>query len=141
MSNLEFESAADGEGASGRIADLSERQYDCLVRAGEGMSSKEIGRVLGISPSTVDNHIHVAITKLNAKNRWHAAQLIGPIRTKIELTPEPSFKLIPPLGGRSNRTPARWRMTQMLAIAALSMIALTAAIVLIMGAIEVFGLG
>ena len=140
MGNSDNGSAAAGESESGRIADLSERQYACLVRAGEGMSSKEIGRVLGISPSTVDNHIHAAITKLNAKNRWHAAQLLDPNRTKIELAPESSFKLIPPLGGRPNKTLARWRLTQMLAIAALSMIALTAAIVLVLGAIEVFGL-
>lgn len=67
MGNSVNEGAGDGEGEIVRGADLTERQYDCLLRAGEGMSSKEIGRVLGISPSTVDNHIHVAITKLNAK--------------------------------------------------------------------------
>jgi DNA-binding CsgD family transcriptional regulator len=140
MGNAENERAVAEEPERGRIADLSERQYDCVMRAGQGMSSKEIGRVLGISPSTVDNHIHVAITKLNAKNRWHAAQLLDPKRTKIELAPEPVARLIPPLGGRPNTVAAQWRLRQILAIAALSMIALTAAIVLILGAIEVFEL-
>ena len=140
MGNSVNEGAGDGEGEIVRGADLTERQYDCLLRAGEGMSSKEIGRVLGISPSTVDNHIHVAITKLNAKNRWHAAQLLDPNRTKNVVAPEPSPRLIPPLGGRPNTAASQWRLTQMAAIAVLSMIALTAAIVLILGAIEVFDL-
>ena len=140
MGNSVNEGAGDGEGEIVRGADLTERQYDCLLRAGEGMSSKEIGRVLGISPSTVDNHIHVAITKLNAKNRWHAAQLLDPNRTKNVVAPEPSHRLIPPLGGRPNTAASQWRLTQMAAIAVLSMIALTAAIVLILGAIEVFEL-
>ena len=60
----------------GAIAGLSDRQLACLAHAGEGMSSKEIGRLLGISPSTVDNHIHVAVAKLHARNRRHAAQLL-----------------------------------------------------------------
>ncbi len=123
-----------------RIADLSERQYDCLVRAGAGMSSKEIGRLLGISPSTVDNHIHVAITKLNAKNRWHAAQLLHPDRTKTDQVGASTVPLLPPLGGRPNTGSVRRRLTQILTIAALSLIALTSATVLVLGAIEVFDL-
>lgn len=134
--NDEAQGARDG---SPGAAELSERQYACLIRAGEGMSSKEIGRVLGISPSTVDNHIHVAITKLNARNRWHAAQLLRPIRREEEPPVRALAPLVPPIGGRPNTAPPRRRLTQIMAIAATSLIALTSACVLILGAIEVFG--
>lgn len=122
------------------ISELSDRQYACLVHAGEGMSSKEIARLLGISPSTVDNHIHVAITKLHAKNRWHAAQLLHPHWRKTETSAPPTDGLIPPVGGRPNITPARRRLVHILTIAATALIVLTAAVVSILGAIEVFGL-
>lgn len=127
-----------GQEISPGIADLSDRQHACLVRAGEGMSSKEIGRLLGIAPSTVDNHIHAAITKLHARNRWHAAQLLHPNRTKDELPDRPKAAVVPPVGGRLNTMSIRQRLTQMLTIAAMSLIALTAASVVVMGAIAVF---
>lgn len=120
-------------------ADLSDRQYACLVRAGEGMSSKQIGRLLGISPSTVDNHIHAAITKLHARNRWHAAQLLHPNPSKDDSAARGRAALIPPIGGRLNTLSARQRLTQMLTIAAIALIALTSAYVVVLGAIHVFG--
>lgn len=104
------------------------------------MSSKEIGRQLGISPSTVDNHIHAAVTKLNAKNRWQAAQLLHPVRQQNGLNQPTSSTLIPPLGGAKNTTPARSRVIQMLAIAVISIIVVSSATVLILGAVAVFGL-
>jgi len=103
------------------------------------MSSKEIGRLLGIAPSTVDNHIHVAITKLHARNRWHAAQLLRPKRRESRPAGQGESVLLPPLGGRSNNASARQRLMQIAAIATTSLIALTAGVVLILGAIEVFG--
>lgn len=130
---------SDG-GRQAGVADLSERQYACLVKAGEGLSSKEIGRQLGISPSTVDNHIHVAVTKLHARNRWHAAQLLHPNRTKDESVAQPDTSLLPPIGGRPNTTATRQRIIQILSVAATSLIAVTAACVFILGAIEVFEL-
>lgn len=122
------------------VADLSDRQYACLLRAGEGMSSKEIGRLLGISPSTVDNHIHVAVSKLHAKNRWHAAQLLHPNPTEDQLAAITRAALVPPIGGRLNTLSVRQRLTQMLTVAAMALIVLTSAYVLILGAIAVFGL-
>lgn len=62
------------------LSELTDRQLECLRLIGEGMSSKEIGRTLGISPSTVDNHIHTAVAKLHVRNRWQAAQLLHPER-------------------------------------------------------------
>lgn len=139
MGNSFSDQSPDGSGDHAAIAELSERQYACLVKAGEGMSSKEIGRLFGISPSTVDNHIHVAITKLHARNRWHAAQLLHPDRRKAETVAKGGSTRIPPIGGRPNTAPVRQRLTQILTIAATSLIALTAACVTILGAIEVFG--
>lgn len=103
------------------------------------MSSKEIGRQLGISPSTVDNHIHAAVSKLNAKNRWQAAQLLHPVRHQNGLDQSPSSGLIPPLGGAENTTPVRSRVLQILAIAAISIIVVSSVVVLILGAVDVFG--
>jgi DNA-binding CsgD family transcriptional regulator len=136
------EDQAPGEGGQGTgAADLSERQYACLIHAGEGMSSKQIGRLLGISPSTVDNHIHVAITKLQARNRWHAAQLLGPLRQQNGSNCANGAGLLPPIGGKPNTSSASKRLRHILAIATISIIALTASTVLILGAIDVFQLG
>ena len=140
MERLESDQTPDK--ASDRVGatDLSERQYACLTYAGEGMSSKEIGRLLGISPSTVDNHIHVAITKLHARNRWHAAQILDPNRRKTDSTPQPGAGLLPPVGGMPNVTPGRRRLVQIATIAATGLIVLTSAVASIVGAIEVFDL-
>lgn len=128
------------QGSAPGVAELSERQHECLSRAGEGMSSKEIGRLLGISPSTVDNHIHAAISKLNAKNRWQAAQLLQPVRDQNGSDHRHSHPLVPPLGGSKNSTPAYRRLAQILAIAVISIIVVSSAIVLILGAVDVFAL-
>ena len=50
------------------IAQLTERQKDCLRLVGQGFTSKEIGRELDLSPSTVDNHVASAVPVLNATN-------------------------------------------------------------------------
>lgn len=123
------------------VAGLSHRQYECLVRAGEGMSSKEIGRALGISPSTVDNHIHAAILKLQAKNRWQAAQLVRPTHIQNGSFRPLASPTVPPWGGRENTASTRKRLFQIVAIGVLSVIVLTSASVVIMGAVDVFGLG
>ncbi len=51
------------------------RKGDCLREAAKGYSSKEIGRVLGISPNTVDNHILEIRKQLGNVSKWKAAQL------------------------------------------------------------------
>lgn len=135
------EQLSSGGGDRAGIAELSERQYACLMHAGEGMSSKEIGRLLGISPSTVDNHIHVAVTKLHARNRWHAAQLLNPVWQQNGPKSEPHDGWIPPLGGVTNISNSRRRLLQILAIAVISIIVLTSLVVSIMGGAAVFGPG
>lgn len=122
------------------IAGLSDRQIACLARAGEGLSSKEIGRLLGISPSTVDNHIHFAVAKLNAKNRWEAARLLQPERQQNGAKPTKLGRLVPPLGGSPNTLNIRGRLVQILAIGTISIIALTSFVILVLGAVAVFDL-
>ena len=62
--------------ASNRTEQLSPREREVLVLAGDGLSSKEIARRLDISPRTVDTHIGHAIAALGARNRLEAAVLV-----------------------------------------------------------------
>lgn len=57
--------------SSGGIAprQLTRRQAECVELVAKGLSSKEIGRELGISPSTVDNHIAAVMHQFNLPNR------------------------------------------------------------------------
>lgn len=120
------------------IEELTDRQAECLRLTSDGMSSKEIGRLLGISPSTVDNHIHAAVAKLHAKNRWHAAQLLHPDRITSHEDELGKRKLLPPLGGRVNKLPAKRRLLQIMSISIIAVIAMTAAISSIIAALDVF---
>jgi DNA-binding CsgD family transcriptional regulator len=55
---------------------LTDRQKDCLRLVADGYTSKEIGRKLGLSPSTVDNHILAATQLLGAMNRAEAGRIL-----------------------------------------------------------------
>lgn len=66
-------SAEDSEGDGQRPA-LTRRQAEVLQLTGGGMTSKEIGQVLKLSPGTVDNHIAAAITALDSRTRTEAVQ-------------------------------------------------------------------
>lgn len=120
------------------LSELTHRQKECLNYIAEGMSSKEIGRALGISPSTVDNHIHTAIAKLHVKNRWQAAALLHPEPTEVHPERISKRRIIPPLGGTRNFEKSSTRLLQMLSVAAVSLAIVSAAIASIVGAIQVF---
>lgn len=60
---------------------LTPREYDCLLWAGEGKTDWEISVILGISRSTVLKHIAAAREKLGAVNKAHA--IAKAIRTKL----------------------------------------------------------
>jgi DNA-binding NarL/FixJ family response regulator len=66
-------SVDDSEGDRQRPA-LTRRQAEVLQLTGAGMTSKEIGQVLKLSPGTVDNHIAAAIAALDGKTRSEAVQ-------------------------------------------------------------------
>lgn len=54
------------------VSDLTQRELDCLRWAAEGKSDWEVGRILGISPATVEKHNLSLRVKLGAVNRGHA---------------------------------------------------------------------
>jgi len=51
---------------------LSRRQQDCLAFAASGLSSSQIGRRLGVSPRTVDEHLMLACRALGVRTRVQA---------------------------------------------------------------------
>ena len=52
--------------------ELTRREMEALTLLGQGMTSHEIGRVLGISNHTVDWYMNGIQDKLSARNRHHA---------------------------------------------------------------------
>lgn len=134
------------------VARLSQRQIECLSLAGEGHTSKEIARAICISPSTVDNHIRLAIERLSAKNRMDAIRILrdstpdpnaenGGLPTDYITPSERESRVVsahlPPLGGVENNLPASRRVAHILRVAVLSVMASGAAILTIMGTVHV----
>lgn len=129
---------------------LSERQIQSLLLVAKGMTSKEIGRELGISPSTVDNHISAAIDRLGARNRVDAARMIvpsiadcktdhwmlAPIMEKDE-TADFAWWMPPPLGGRPNTLTTGQRAYRILQVALLSVMGVAAGILTIAGVVHI----
>ena len=55
---------------------LSARQADCLRLAGQGLSSRQIARRLGLSARTVDDHILLGCRWLGVRTRVQAVALL-----------------------------------------------------------------
>jgi DNA-binding CsgD family transcriptional regulator len=66
------------------VASLSGKQLQCLELVGEGYTSAEIEGLLGISTSTVNTHIALAVRKLDAPNRMHAARMLREHRLALD---------------------------------------------------------
>lgn len=60
---------------SGRV--LSPRELEVVRRAGAGLSNKQIGLELGITPETVETHLKRARSKLGAVSRRDAARIVA----------------------------------------------------------------
>lgn len=61
-----------------RLSDgLSARQADCLRLAGQGLSSRQIARRLGLSARTVDDHILLGCRWLGVRTRVQAVALLA----------------------------------------------------------------
>jgi len=54
---------------------LTPREADVLRAAADGISTEQIGGVLGLSPTTVRNYTSNAITKVGARNRIDAIRI------------------------------------------------------------------
>jgi DNA-binding CsgD family transcriptional regulator len=127
-------------------ARLSERQRQCLDLVGQGFTSKEIGRQIGLSPSTVDNHIRAALERLGMTDRASAARAMSALTAgddgasaRPEATaPLPSFFALPPLGGAVNRLSARRRVWHIVQIALLGIMGMTAVVITISGLVNLF---
>jgi DNA-binding CsgD family transcriptional regulator len=61
----------------GQVERLTATQKACLRLVFLHMSSKDIGKQLGTSPHTVDNHIKAAMQRLGVENRRMAARLLA----------------------------------------------------------------
>ena len=60
---------------------LTRREQEVLARIGQGMPSVEIGRLLGISPKTVDTHVAHMMIKLEV----HKATALAAIAVRAGL--------------------------------------------------------
>jgi DNA-binding CsgD family transcriptional regulator len=151
---------------SGLITDrLTERQKDCLRLVAQGYTSKEIGRQLDLSPSTVDNHILAATQVLGAMSRAEAGRLLASaeVRQKMPSQPETlaeptvsrllsapaerqafsvmSQKLwsLPPIGGYNNELDATERTIRIIQVAVIGFGTVISIAVLIAGAFTLLG--
>ncbi len=68
-------SAPDSRRPEDAVASLTTRERDVLKRVAQGLTNKEIGRELLISPATVKVHVERIIAKLGVTDRTQAAVL------------------------------------------------------------------
>ena len=73
---------------------LTPRERECLRLVYEHLSSKEIGRRLGISKHTVDTHVDKARQRLGAQDRYDAARRVAAV--------ERAFTILTPSGPDTN---------------------------------------
>jgi len=139
---------------------LTVRQRACLELVAVGFTSKQIARKLGISHSTVDNHVLAATQLLGVTDRREAGRLVSKYRQELprhaaELTdnenssivemreawtqPSPAgLKLLPPVGGELNEQTLGHKTVQIVSIAFLSTVVVIAMALLISGAFKAF---
>jgi DNA-binding CsgD family transcriptional regulator len=143
---------------------LTERQKDCLRLVAQGYTSKEIGRMLDLSPSTVDNHILAATQLLEAPSRAVAARMLhsSDARQKLPSQPQPladpmlsgvlpspavgAFWVelgrrifsLPPIGGQRNDLDSAERTLRIVQVAAVSFGTVMSLALLIAGAFRLF---
>jgi DNA-binding CsgD family transcriptional regulator len=129
------------------LSRLSIRQRQCLELVGKGYTSKEIGRQLNLSPSTVDNHLRGALQRLDLSNRAAAARLFAEshqldtveasiLQSHNEV--KQSLFRLPPLGGRVNNLSARRRVWHMVQIALFGIMGMSATVITIAGLVNLF---
>ena len=146
------------------IQRLTERQKDCLRLVAQGYTSKEIGRSLDLSPSTVDNHILTAVQSMSATSRGAAARSLAGLETRQKLPRESQalaespqsallsvsaealaltirdrkFWSLPPIGGQTNELDSAERSLRIVQIAAVGFGTVMSLTLLIAGAFKIF---
>jgi DNA-binding CsgD family transcriptional regulator len=146
--------------APDKIDKLTERQRACLELVAKGFTSKEIGRKLGISHSTVDNHILIATQTLGVADRREAGRLVAnagqqlprqapalpqaedsAILAERDALGHPatgSVRLLPPVGGQVNEQTLGHKTMQILSIAFLSTLVVISLALIVSGAFKAF---
>ncbi|MEI9850098.1 MAG: helix-turn-helix transcriptional regulator [Sphingomonas sp.] len=140
-----------------RIVRLTERQKDCLRLVAQGYTSKEIGRQLGLSYSTVDNHLLAAVQILELGGRAEAARCFAQYEQRLgqELPRQPAAlvdpstpaddrpaiagtgrwkwlkALLPPIGGRENDLSPLQKLLAIARIALFSTLVFVACVIVI----------
>ena len=66
----------NGSTTDSRMPAITRRELEILQLVAEGLSNKEIGKMLFITEGTVKNHVHNALEKLQLENRIQAAAYI-----------------------------------------------------------------
>ncbi len=61
-------------GDEGPLGSLSSREREVLRLLSDGLTDREIGQALGISPRTVETHVGNVLRKLGVRNRAEAAR-------------------------------------------------------------------
>ena len=125
---------------------LSAQQRACLRLVAEGQTSKEIARVLTLSPSTVDSHVRAAIDRLGVRDRASAARALmayeqnqtPSVEVSSDRMERRSLLSLPPLGGVRNDLSIRRRMYHVVQIAMLGIMGMAAAVVTIAGLVNLF---
>ncbi|ANE53204.1 response regulator transcription factor [Flavisolibacter tropicus] len=74
----------EGKGKSVKITQLSKREFQIVEAVKEGLSSKEIGRKLGITLSTVNVHRTKILKKLNLSNAAALVDYVNNYNLNIE---------------------------------------------------------
>lgn len=69
-------SAEEEDGGTANNPRLTAREVDVALLLREGLSNKDIGRRLRISPATVKNHVHHILGKLRVGRRGEAVALL-----------------------------------------------------------------
>ncbi len=146
------------------IERLTDRQKECLRLVAKGYTSKEIGRFLSLSPSTVDNHILTAMQIVEAQNRAEAGRMLSDEENRQNLPSQPEpladaqysspttnaavqrpirlmnnyASFIPPIGGQNNDLGQTERTIKILQLSAISLTILVSLVLLIAGALKAF---
>jgi DNA-binding CsgD family transcriptional regulator len=153
--------------ASG-VEQLTEGQKACLRLVDDHHTSKEIARILGISPFTVDQRLDAARRKLGAASRKDAAKIyasieqghisepfvyepqrlemagigdipaLPPNRVERTLASVSSLVSVPPIGGERHELSKRDILVQSLNIAFFSTLVIAFVVLLLTGTMRLF---
>lgn len=129
---------------------LTARQSACISLVADGLSSKEIARELGISPSTVDNHIATAMRQFGFPNRtavakWYAEYRDSAYRENQAHNAGDGVELsnrlsnigvpIPTMGGIRNTLKLKERLLAVAQVAIVSIMVASATAMFVLGLI------